>query len=54
MQFRAEFFNVFNRVNYSSDESTVSSAANLNSSSFGRFTAADDPRIGQLALKILF
>ena len=54
LQFRAEYFNVFNRVNYSSDDSTVSAAGNFNASSFGRLTSADDPRIGQLALKILF
>jgi hypothetical protein len=54
LQFRAEYFNVFNRVNFSSDDSTIDSSANRNSSSFGRLTTADDPRIGQLALKILF
>ena len=45
---------VFNVTNYRSDESTVNSAANLNNSSFGRFIAAEDPRIGQLALKVVF
>ena len=54
LQFRAEYFNVFNHVNYSSDDSTVTSAGNLNASSFGRLTSADDPRIGQVGLKILF
>ncbi|HEX6466266.1 MAG TPA: carboxypeptidase regulatory-like domain-containing protein [Terriglobales bacterium] len=54
LQFRAEFFNVLNHVNYRSDESAISSAANSNGSSFGRFTSAEDPRIGQLALKIVF
>lgn len=54
LQFRAEYFNVFNRVNYRSDDSTVSNAGNRNASGFGRITSAEDPRIGQLALKILF
>jgi hypothetical protein len=53
-QFRAEYFNVFNHVNYSSDDSTVSGVGNFNASGFGRITSADDPRIGQLGLKILF
>jgi hypothetical protein len=54
LQFRAEYFNVFNHVNYSSDDSTVSGVGNFNASGFGRITSADDPRIGQLGLKILF
>jgi hypothetical protein len=54
LQFRAEYFNVFNRVNYRSDDSTVSNTGNLNANGFGRITSAEDPRIGQLALKILF
>src|SRR5215470_11814805 len=54
LQFRAEYFNVFNRVNYRSDDSTVSTAGNRNNSGFGKITSAEDPRIGQLALKILF
>lgn len=53
-QFRAEFFNVFNNVNYRSDDSTITSATNFNSGSFGRFSSAEDPRIGQLALKVVF
>jgi hypothetical protein len=49
-QFRAEFFNLFNRANFN--------PANLNnsraSSAFGTITGALDPRIGQLGLKLLF
>src|SRR5581483_1924240 len=53
LQFRAEFFNVFNRVNFqqpnqSNQVDTVSSAG------FGSIRAANDPRIGQLALKVIF
>lgn len=48
VQFRAEFFNTFNRANFHNPASSVSS------SSFGEITAADDPRIGQLAMKLFF
>ena len=47
-QFRAEFFNAFNNVNFSGPSSSLSS------SSFGRITSAGDPRILQLALKLMF
>jgi len=47
-QFRAEFFNAFNNVNFSGPSSSLSS------SSFGRITSAGDPRILQLALKLIF
>jgi hypothetical protein len=47
-QFRAEFFNAFNNVNFSGPSATLSS------SSFGRITSAGDPRILQLALKMIF
>ncbi|HXN22898.1 MAG TPA: TonB-dependent receptor [Candidatus Dormibacteraeota bacterium] len=53
LQFRAEFFNVFNRVNF--DETSIGNFQNLSSSSnFGALQTAGDPRIGQLALKIMF
>jgi hypothetical protein len=53
LQFRAEFFNMLNRVNFaipnqSNQVDTVSSAG------FGSIRAANDPRIGQMAIKILF
>ena len=47
-QFRAEFFNVFNKVNFNAP------SANLSSASFGQITSAGDPRILQLALKLQF
>ncbi len=47
-QFRAEYFNLFNRVNFNNPASNISGAG------FGRITGAGDPRIGQLALKFLF
>jgi hypothetical protein len=48
IQFRAEAFNVLNRVNLSNPVSA------LNSSTFGLITSAGDPRIIQLALKYTF
>lgn len=48
LQFRAEFFNVLNRTNFGLPVNSVSSAG------FGTITSASDPRIGQLALKLMF
>ncbi|MGJ5816514.1 carboxypeptidase regulatory-like domain-containing protein [Paludibaculum fermentans] len=48
LQFRAEFFNVFNHANFNNPNVTQSAGG------FGSITSAQDPRIGQLALKILF
>ena len=48
MQFRAEFFNIFNNVNFNAPNSNVTSAQ------FGRITSALDPRIVQFGLKLLF
>jgi hypothetical protein len=41
-------FNAFNQVNFSNPNTTA------NSANFGRITAADTPRIGQVALKLLW
>jgi Carboxypeptidase regulatory-like domain len=49
VQFRAEFFNAFNTVNWGNPGTNVSSPA-----SFGRITSADDPRIMQFGLKFVF
>ena len=48
LQLRGEFFNVLNRANFNDPVATVSSGG------FGSITGAGDPRIGQVALKILF
>jgi hypothetical protein len=48
VQFRAEVFNVFNRVQLNTPVSA------LNSPNFGLITSAADPRIIQLALKYTF
>lgn len=53
LQFRAEFFNVFNRVNF--DETAIGNFQNVSSTgNFGAIQQASDPRIGQLALKLIF
>lgn len=48
LQFRFETFNTFNHTNW------ASIGATLGSSTFGQVTAARDPRIAQLALKLSF
>ena len=49
LQFRAEAFNVMNHTNFNSFLST-----RLGSSLFGQIGSARDPRIMQLALKLIF
>ena len=48
LQFRSEAFNIENRVNFQNPTSTVSSGT------FGRITAAYDPRVLQFAMKLFF
>ena len=48
VQLRAEFFNIFNTVRFNTPNRNVSSAQ------FGRITSAQDPRIIQFGLKLLF
>jgi hypothetical protein len=48
LQFRAEFFNAFNNVNFSQPQNY------LGSSSTGQITSAGNPRILQFALKLNF
>ena len=61
LQFRAEFFNLFNHTNFINPFSSSSAGytdgsrgAALNGAGFGTLKASRDPRIGQLALKIIF
>jgi len=51
LEFRAEFFNVFNHAQF---EFNSSSNGDINNSKFGQVTNARDPRIGQFALKFSF
>jgi hypothetical protein len=48
LQFRAEFFNAFNNVNFMQPQNY------LGSSSTGQITSANNPRILQFALKLNF
>ena len=48
LQFRAEFFNIFNNVNFNAPNTNQSAAQ------FGRITSSLDPRILQFGLKLLF
>jgi hypothetical protein len=49
LQFRAEFFNVFNHTQFNAVNGNFD-----NTTAFGQVTGAADPRIGQLALKLQF
>lgn len=51
LQFRAEYFDVLNHTNFLDPTTTFTSGS---SSSFGRITGSNDPRIAQLALKLQF
>ncbi len=48
LQFRAEFYNLFNRTNFNNPVN------NMVVATFGRLTSAQDPRIVQLALRLAF
>src|SRR5207253_1814790 len=48
LQFRAEFYNALNQVQFNNP------TANINSGSFGTISSARDARIGQLGLKFVF
>jgi hypothetical protein len=48
LQFHAEFFNILNHTNLGNPNLTA------NSATFGTIQGSGDPRIGQLALKLLF
>ena len=51
VQFRAEAFNLPNRVNLDPASTGLNA---INNANFGRFLAAYDPRIMQFALKYVF
>lgn len=48
LEFRAEFFNIFNHAQFQTP------SGEINSSTFGVVTGAEDPRIGQVAVKFHF
>ena len=49
LEFRAEFFNVFNHAQFENPDGSIDSG-----SGFGFISSARDPRIGQVALKLSF
>ena len=55
-QFRVEGYNAFNHTQFSTYDSTARFDANGNqvNGQFGQFTAARDPRILQLAIRLQF
>jgi hypothetical protein len=48
LQFRAEFFNAFNHVQFNNPDGSI------NDSTFGVVSSAGNPRIGQVAVKLIF
>ena len=54
LQFRAEFFNVWNHTQFQGDNNNGGISKNLGASNFGAVTSAHDPRVIQLALKLFF
>jgi len=48
MEWRTEFFNVFNHTNFNNPNTTVGAGG------FGTITSAKDPRMGEMALKLTF
>jgi len=54
LQFRAEFFNVWNHTQWIGNQQLNGISTNLGSSNFGAVTGAYDPRTIQLALKLSF
>jgi hypothetical protein len=48
LEFRAEFYNIFNNVNFGMPDN------GLTDSSFGQITSSGSPRILQMALKASF
>jgi len=54
LQFRAEFFNIWNHTQFIGDTLNGGISTNFGASNFGQVTSANDPRIIQLALKLYF
>jgi hypothetical protein len=54
LQFRAEFFNVWNHTQFQGDTQNGGISTNFGASNFGAVTSAYDPRTIQLALKLSF
>ena len=48
LEFRSEFFNIFNHANFGNPNGSIGSV------NFGRITTTDEPRLIQFALKFHF
>jgi carboxypeptidase family protein len=54
MQFRAEFFNIFNHAQFENPSAAAGASGDFASSTFGQVVQARAPRLIQLALKLIF
>ncbi len=54
LQFRAEAFNIWNHAQFYNPSTAIGNVDNTGRGGFGYITAAQNPRIMQLALKLLF
>jgi hypothetical protein len=54
LEFRAEFFNVFNHAQFANPSSAAGASGDFASSNFGEVVRARDPRLIQFALKFKF
>ena len=54
LEFRAEFFNLFNHTQFSAVNGNISGAGQQTQFGFGNAQSTQEARIGQLSLKLLF
>jgi len=54
MEFRAEFFNIFNHAQFTSVDGNISDGYPQDGGTFGKVLRARDPRLIQFALKLIF
>ncbi|MBV8569789.1 MAG: carboxypeptidase regulatory-like domain-containing protein [Acidobacteriaceae bacterium] len=54
VEFRAEFFNIFNHAQFSTVDGNISDGDVQTGGTFGKVTRAREPRVIQLALKLIF
>jgi hypothetical protein len=54
LQYRAEFFNAFNRANFNLPDGFIGSVGDGPNTEAGRITGTQDPRIIQFALKLIW
>ncbi|HEV2492195.1 MAG TPA: carboxypeptidase regulatory-like domain-containing protein [Terriglobia bacterium] len=54
LQFRAEFFNIFNHAQFENPPAAAGASADFAASNFGQVVRARDPRLIQFGLKLIF